>query len=83
VALTGQFTAPHARLMQGALERIDLLDRHMADRNPQIGDLVAPLTTQMEPLTRLPGVETTAARVMLAESGTEMRRFGADTRLAS
>ena len=72
-----------AGLIQGALERIDLLDRQIADLNQQIGDLVAPLTLQMEQLTSLPGVETTAARVILAEIGTDMSRFGADTRLAS
>jgi transposase len=83
VALTGQFTPHHARLIQGALALIDLLDRQIADLNQQIGDLMAPLTTQMEQLTSVPGVETTAARVILAEIGTDMSRFGADTRLAS
>jgi transposase len=83
VALTGQFTPNHARLIQGVLELIDLLDRQIADLNQQIGDLMAPLTTQMEQLTSVPGVETTAARVILAEIGTDMSRFGADTRLAS
>jgi transposase len=83
VALTGQFTPHHAWLIQGALELIDLLDRQIADLNQQIGDLVSPLTLQMEQLTSLPGVETTAARVILAEIGTDMSRFGADTRLAS
>jgi transposase len=83
VALAGQFTPHHAWLVQGALELIDLLDRQIADLNQQIGDLVAPLTLQMEQLTSLPGVETTAARVILAEIGTDMSRFGADTCLAS
>jgi transposase len=83
VALTGQFTPHHARLIQGALDLIDLLDRQIADLNQQIGDLVAPLTAQMEQLTSIPGVETTAARVILAEIGTDMSRFGADSRLAS
>ena len=83
VALTGQFTPHHARLIQGALELIDLLDRQIADLNQQMGDLVSPLTLQMEQLTSLPGVEATAARVILAEIGTDMSRFGADTRLAS
>jgi transposase len=83
VARTGPCTPHHARLMQGALELIDLLDRQMADLNQQIGDLVAPLTLQMEQRTSLPGGEATAARVILAEIGTDMSRFGAETRLAS
>jgi transposase len=61
---------------------MDLPDRHMADRNPPMGDLGAPLTTPVERLTSLPGVGTTAARVMLAEIGTDRSRVGADTRLA-
>jgi transposase len=83
VELTGQFTPHHARLIQGALDLIDLLDQQIADLNQQIGDLVAPLATQMEQLTSLPSVETTAARVILAELGPYMSRFGADSRLAS
>jgi transposase len=83
VALTGQFTPHHARLIQGALELIDLLDRQIMDLNQQIGDLVAPLAPQMEQLTSIPGVETTSARVILAEIGTDMSRFGSDSRLAS
>jgi transposase len=83
VALTGQFTPHHARLIQGALELIDLLDRQIMDLSQQIGDLVAPLAPQMEQLTSLPGVETTSARVILAEIGTDMSRFGSDSRLAS
>jgi len=82
-ALTGQCTPHHARLIHGDLERIDLLDRQIADLNLQLGDLVAPLATQMEQLTSLPGVEMTATRVILAEIGTDMSRVGADTRLAS
>jgi transposase len=83
VALTGQFTPHHARLIQGALELIDLLDRQIMDLNQQIGDLVAPLAPQMEQLTSIPGVETTSARMILAEIGTDMSRFGSDSRLAS
>jgi transposase len=37
----------------------------------------------MEQLTSIPGVEATAARAILAEIGTDMSRFGSDTRLAS
>jgi transposase len=83
VALTGQFTLHHARLIQGALDLIDLLDRQIMDLNQQIGDLVAPLAPQMGQLASIPGVETTSSRVLLAEIGTDMSRFGSDRRLAS
>jgi transposase len=83
LALTGQFTAHHAWLIQGALELIDLLDRQLADLDQRIGDLMAPLAPQLEQLTSIPGVEATAARAILAEIGTAMRHFGSAARLAS
>jgi transposase len=83
LALAGQLTDHHAWLIQGALELIDLLDRQIADLDRHIGELMAPLAPQMERLTSIPGVETTAARAILAEIGTEMRHFGSAGRLAS
>jgi len=70
-------------MIQASLARSDLLHRQIADLDRQIGERVEPLRPQMEPLTSIPGVDETAARDMLAEIGTEMRRFGASARLAS
>jgi transposase len=62
---------------------MDLLDRYMADLDQPMGDLAAPLATQMEQLSSLPGVGTTAARVIPAEIVPDWSRVGADTSLAS
>jgi transposase len=83
LALAGQFTAHHARLIQGALELIDLLDRQSAELDQQIGELVQPLRLQITQLDSIPGVDETAARDILAEIGTDMSRFGDAARLAS
>jgi transposase len=83
LALTGQFTTHHAWLIQGALDLIDLLDRQVVDLDRHLGELIAPLLPQVEQLTSIPGVETTAARAILAEIGTEMQHFGSAARLAS
>jgi transposase len=83
LALAGQFTVHHAKLIQASLELVDLLDRQIGDLDCQIGALVAPLAPQMKQLTSIPGVEATAARAILAEIGTDMSRFGSDARLAS
>jgi len=83
LALTGQCTEFHARLIQLSLELIDLPVQQIAILDQQIGALVAPLTPQIEQLTSLPGVEATAARAIFAEIGTDMSRFGSATRLAS
>jgi transposase len=83
LARTGPCTDHHAWLIQGALARIDRLDRPLADLDQHSGELMAPLAPQLEPLTSLPGVDATAARAILAEMGTAMRHFGSAARLAA
>lgn len=82
-AFTGQCTEPHGRIMQGTLELIDLLNRQLADLETPSRDASAPFTAQREPLMRLPGVNETTARAIIAELGTARQRFGAAARLAS
>lgn len=83
LALTGQFTDHHGKLLALLLELIEVLDRQIATLDHQIGEWVAPLQSQIEQLDSIPGVDVTAARDILAEIGTDMRHFAADTRLAS
>jgi transposase len=83
LALAGQCTAHHGRLLALLLELIEVLDRQIADLDRQIGELVAPMQAQIEQLDSIPGVDVTAARDMLAEIGTDMSRFGDGARLAS
>jgi transposase len=83
LALQGQFTTHHARLIALALKVIDLMSRQIAELEQQIGELIAPRYPQIEQLVSIPGVEATAARAILAEIGTDMTRFGSDARLAS
>ena len=60
-----------------------MLDRQMASLDQQIGALVAPFQAQTAQLDSIPGVDIIAARDILAEIGTDMRRFGDAARLAS
>jgi transposase len=83
LALQGQFTAHHGRLIALALEVIDLMNRQIAELDQQIGELITPLYPQIEQLISIPGVEATSARMILAEIGIDMSRFGSDARLAS
>jgi len=83
LALTGQVTAHHGTWLGLLLERIEMLDRQSATLDEQIGALVAPLQAQIAPLDSLPGGDIIAARDILAELGTDMRRFGDAARLAS
>ena len=55
----------------------------MATLDPQSGELVAPWQVQSAQRDSIPGVDITAARDILAASGTEMSRFGDAARFAS
>jgi transposase len=83
LALTGQFTDHHGRIIQGALDLIDLLDSQLAEIDAHIGKLVEPLQPQLEQLDTIPGVDATAAWLITAEIGTDMSRFGSQARLSS
>ena len=83
LALAGQCTAHHGRLIQSALELIDLLDRQIAELDQHIGELVTPLQPQIAQLDSIPGVDVIAARDIIAEIGTDMQRFGSATRLSA
>jgi hypothetical protein len=65
------------------LELIEVWDRQLAILDQQIGALVAPWHQQSAPLDRIPGVDSIAARDIIAEMGTDMRRFGDAARLAA
>ena len=83
LALQGRFTDHHAAIIAMALEQVDLLTRQMADVDQRLSVLVAPYAAELEQLDTIPGVDTTAARSIMAEIGTDMSRFGRDKRLAS
>jgi transposase len=83
LALTGQFTEHHGRLIALSLELIDLLERQIAELNEQIRLLIEPFMPQIEQLDSIPGVDVTAARDILGEIGMDMSRFGSAARLAA
>jgi transposase len=83
VALTGQFTAHHGRLIQGELELMELLERQIADLDAQIRQATEAFEPQLEQLQSIPGIKSITARDIIAEIGADMRRFGSATRLSS
>jgi len=82
-ALQGQCTEHHGWLIQSALELIDLLERHIAQLDERIGELVQPLQAQIEQLISIPGVQERAARDVMGDIGTDMSRCGSAARFAS
>ena len=83
LALTGQCTEHHGRLIQGELALMELLERQSADLDEQIRQATEPCAPQREQLQSIPGVKAITARDIIAEIGPEMRRFGSAKRLSS
>lgn len=83
LALTGQFTEHHGRLIQGELELMDLLERQIAAFDEQIRQATEPFAPQLEQLQSIPGIKSITARDIIAEIGADMSRFGSAKRLSS
>jgi len=82
-ALEGSFTVHHALLVRLNLDTIDHINVQMDKLDEQIEKMIAPLQKEVEHLESIPGVDRTAARIVLSEIGTDMSRFGSASRLAS
>jgi transposase len=82
-AFTGHFTDHHALLLKKMLARIDALDADITELDAAIGEMISPFAPAVERLDEIPGVGTTAARVIIAEVGLEMSRFPTPAHLAS
>jgi transposase len=82
-AFTGHFTDHHALLLTKMLARVDALDTDIAELDTAIEEMIAPFAPTVERLDEIPGVGTTAARVIIAEVGMDMSRFPTAAHLAS
>jgi transposase len=82
-AFTGRFTAHHGFLLARMLAHLDAIDVDIAALEDRIAELIAPFTDVATRLDAIPGVGATAARVLIAEIGTDMTRFPTPAHLAS
>lgn len=84
-AFQGNFTEHHATLLRLHLDRIDLLNTHIARLDALIQALFTDhdLTWARELLTTIPGISTTGAENILAETGADMTAFPTPAQLAS
>src|SRR4029453_9208495 len=73
-AFTGFFTDQHAFLLAKMLARVDALDADLAELDAKIQERIAPFAGAAERLDEIPGVGQLAARLLLAELGTDMTR---------
>lgn len=74
-ALHGRPTAHHRFLIELHLSQIDALEAAVAKLERHLGEALAPFRAALDLLTTMPGLSETAARVLVAEIGTDMTRF--------
>jgi len=82
-AFVGRFSDHHAFLLAKMLARIDAITADIADVDARIEAEIAPFAHAVARLDDIPGVGVTAARVIIAEVGTDMTRFPTAAHLAS
>jgi transposase len=74
-ALRGRVTKHHRFLLRLHLEQIDTLERAVAEIDKEVEANLDPFRPLIPVLTSIPGIGELAARVLLAEIGTDMSRF--------
>lgn len=82
-ALTGWFSPTHRLLISEQLPHLEYIDESIERLGSEITTMVAPFAQAIDLLDTIPGVNRRSAEVLLAECGTDMRRFGSPQRLAS
>jgi transposase len=82
-AFTGFFTDQHAFLLAKMLARVDQLDADLAELDAKLQELIAGFAGAVDRLDEIPGVGQVAARLLLAELGTDMTRFPTAGQLVS
>jgi transposase len=82
-AFEGGFTAHHAFLLSRMLTHIDAIEADITAVEVQIEGLIAPFAETAARLDAIPGIGPVAARVIIAEVGTDMTRFPTPAHLAS
>jgi transposase len=82
-ALRGRVSDHHRLLLTTHLAHIDFLDEQIAQLSAEIAERLRPFAAELERLDTIPGVDQRTAEVLVAEIGTDMRRFPTAGHLAS
>ncbi len=73
--LHGRVTPHHRFMLKLHLTQVEALQAAVADVEARIGDALAPFRAAVTLLTTMPGLRDTAAAVIIAEIGDDMRAF--------
>ena len=82
-ALVGRFDRQHALIVSAILAHLDFLDEQIQLLSDEIEAQLAPFGKAVELLCTIPGVQRRTAEAVIAEIGTDMRRFPSERHLAS
>jgi len=82
-ALHGRVRAHHRFMLRLHLDQIDGLDAAIRSLETRVQECLAPFRLAAERLATIPGVRDTAAAVLIAETGADMRRFPSANHLVS
>jgi transposase len=82
-ALEGRFEPQHALVIGAILAHLDFLDEQIDRLSDVIEEQLGPFATGVRLATTISGVAARTAEVMVAEIGTDMRRFPSAGHLAS
>jgi hypothetical protein len=82
-ALAGRMAAHQRFLLTEQLCHIDSLDEGIARVSAQIAERMRPFADALERLDTIPGIGQRMAEILVAEIGTDMRRFPSAAHLAS
>src|SRR5918998_1427530 len=74
-ALRGRLTAHHRFLLRLHLRQIEFLEAAVAEIDQEVEAALPPFRAAVRVLSSIPGVSTLSAEVIVAEIGTDMRRF--------
>jgi transposase len=74
-ACHGRVTPHHRFMIQLHLTQIEAVEGALADLDTRLGEALGPFRAAISLLTTMPGLSDIAARVVVAEIGTDMARF--------
>jgi transposase len=83
LALEGRVRAHHRVLLRALLAHIDFLEEALAALDAEVEHALAPFASELALLETIPGVGRTAAAILLAELGADLRAFPSAKHLAS
>ncbi len=82
-ALEGRFTEHQRFLIAQQLAHLDYLDEAITRVSTEIGERLRPLADEIARLETIPGIARRGAEILLAEIGSDMRRFPSAAHLAA